>query len=950
MPLNYLIPEDTVISKYCRHEAEAQTDEILLKIHQHSDLSKHNLTIHQEEQDLNEDNLYTDFLDDQNPDCKILILEGPPGSGKTHIIRWVDIRIKSDENKYEIIRIRKGEKLSVVLKSFLSKVTDDNLLVKSQNIENNLSDLTPFMGAYLGYITDFLRQEVGSLPKDEIEKRFIMENLLKILAEPKYKEHLLKPNGKLAQLLSNASNGLDTFTDETLCILPDDLKCEGYQNVLYQSLILNAKYLEVAVNTMQNASLLALEQLVKSRSGNIDYSEIILNIRKALFKKKELIILVEDLSTMNGISRDFYTAISTSSYQDGRQYLCPIRTLIAVTSDFPVNWETIKSRAKHKWVINTDQSKNKRKSENFISGYLKAMNNAHTDPIPDLFLSDDKENQLFPFNSRFISVLTGSYSKFNPRYLINEVLTKYLPGLRIQDNLKLVLERTPKLVGADGTLQAELYEVLGNNKSDIENYQKFFYYYIGERVSLNQESIAKEDYEIFGLNNISRTNRQQGVITGEPQLTPTPNPHPPKADSRVERFNNICADLDEWRDTYIIDHTFANGVKDELVKQLMKYIHWESELIFHPEDHTPDNRYIFISKFGTQRANLDNARLILETEDSIHSGIKRTEFVEALKAVLYLQVYRDFKEGPNWYIKWSNLMERYKPIYLNYLQNNVGKEAKRTVEDLFRKLRYAGIVLGYHNEKTEDPELKVMQLILSDKKFDKDKFKLVPDWQNFLSNQYTEYQKNRHLLAKLFTARQGETGDSRILAFDIAGIMKLRQTKQASDEEQRELIKVTDKCVRSLNDHYEKLKDSFGDEVDLNKTIDSIMGTFPNVNVLPPTTQRLKGHEWIKQVPERVDLIEIMSKLKKLTEENLDILQKARIIAQLDFIQISSAVDLVDKFTAHYSTMSKGYIDELARLGITESREVVIDSVNKSLNELITNYETLEKKYDKHKM
>ncbi len=62
--------------------------------------------------------------------------------------------------------------------------------------------------------------------------------------------------------------------------------------------------------------------------------QAMLDIRRELHNKQEIVLLVEDFAVIQGVQRDLLDAITEVSVREGREELAPIRTLMAVTRGY----------------------------------------------------------------------------------------------------------------------------------------------------------------------------------------------------------------------------------------------------------------------------------------------------------------------------------------------------------------------------------------------------------------------------------------------------------------------------------------------------------------------------------------------------------------------------------------------------------------------------------------
>lgn len=326
---------------------------------------------------------------------------GKAGVGKSHIIRWLDakLRLRKEykDKKWHIVRIPKSASLREVLTSMLAGLEGEIFDEAREDINKVSEKRTPreiaewllmLMGQELRNLHERNKQDMealkkqmaGSTPEQLIAIKPQATRLQKIhvhaednalptlINDAYFKQFLLKEEHCLYRLANRLTNGATS----------SDLD-EGEQQ-------LQAKDLDFSFN-INDLSLPARQYIQKSRlntheDGRKDASEILnlvlvkatqalfnqlfnfrgrsfsdlfTQIRQALHEKQmTLMVLVEDMSLITAIEDVLIDSLEREGIRDGKEVLCPVCSAIAVTDGYQGyarRRQGMLDRAKGEWVI-----------------------------------------------------------------------------------------------------------------------------------------------------------------------------------------------------------------------------------------------------------------------------------------------------------------------------------------------------------------------------------------------------------------------------------------------------------------------------------------------------------------------------------------------------------------------------------------------------------------------
>ncbi|MDX7914175.1 protein DpdH [Klebsiella sp. JB_Kp030] len=408
------------INECIRTEAEELAEYTLLAVHQPVNL----LRLDKDGNNLGhakEEDLLNHFLQTPRP----IPIVGKAGVGKSHIIRWLDakLRLRKEykDKKWHIVRIPKSASLREVLTSMLAGLEGEIFNEAREDINKVSEKRTPreiaewllmLMGQELRNLHERNKQDMEALKKQmagstpeqliaikpqaiRLQKIHVHaeDNALPTLINDAYfKQFLLKEEHCLYRLANRLTNGATS----------SDLD-EGEQQ-------LQAKDLDFSFN-INDLSLPARQYIQKSRlntheDGRKDASEILnlvlvkatqalfnqlfnfrgrsfsdlfTQIRQALHEKQmTLMVLVEDMSLITAIEDVLIDSLEREGIRDGKEVLCPVCSAIAVTDGYQGyarRRQGMLDRAKGEWVIEevgTGREETRLRIVDFCGRYINA--------------------------------------------------------------------------------------------------------------------------------------------------------------------------------------------------------------------------------------------------------------------------------------------------------------------------------------------------------------------------------------------------------------------------------------------------------------------------------------------------------------------------------------------------------------------------------------------------
>jgi hypothetical protein len=495
--LNYW-PAADEINHCIKHEAEGAHDAVLLAVHKPSPLSYKQISSG-EKFKASEDELFKYLITKDVPSgAHIVPITGASGVGKSHMVRILTARLQSmnEDGRYVIIRIPKSASLRRVVELILEKLPGEEYvpvkaefakaLTENFNIENSVIRFHRELDIALGELTKELEARVRLNPRDSALKELWghAANLPKFMGDPVLVDYFREK--VFPRFVQRAIAGQNQAEQEAYVKdfdaddfqLPDTIditKAASSTSAYYTRTLLvrEGEGRRTATRLLNESKVVdqAIRQLFNLHQslGGMTLQEVILEIRRLLLQqKRELVIFVEDFKALTGIQDILLKVLIQEGVRDGVSELATMRSVIAVTDGYLHSEDTIATRAKREWKVESELSSEEEvlsRTKALVASYLNAarwgyrelvhyfeMNGgaradqgAWIGPYVDhddtsdasVLIAFGKEGEipLFPYTEQAIeqlarSVLTRNNALvFTPRFIIDNILRGVLlPG------------------------------------------------------------------------------------------------------------------------------------------------------------------------------------------------------------------------------------------------------------------------------------------------------------------------------------------------------------------------------------------------------------------------------------------------------------------------------------------------------------------------------------------
>lgn len=648
------------INACIKHEAEGAHDAVLLAVHRPSPLSYKQISSGKKF-NASEEVLFEYLISKDVPSgVHVVPITGASGVGKSHMVRILNARLQSlnADGKYVVIRIPKSASLRRVVELILEKLPEDEYAqVRAEFAKALTEDLDVktavirFQGQLtiaLSQLAKELKARVTANPRDSVLKTQLghAANLPKFMGDPELVDHFYETvfprfvqRAIAGKQLAEQDEFIKDFVPEDL-LLPESIdlsRAARSTNLYYLGTLLSrdGEGIRDAVRLLNDNMIVdqAIRQLFNLHQslGGMTLQEVILEIRRRLLGQgRELVIFVEDFKALTGIQDILLKVLIQEGVRDGVQELATMRSVIAVTDGYLDAEDTIATRAKREWKVESELSSQEEvlsRTKALVAAYLNAARwgfkelvrhfeanrdagyeqsawiapyaDHDDDDIPVLEAFGYKDGiPLFPFTEQAIEQLArvaltrNDKLIFTPRFIIDNVLrTLLLQG-------RPAFERgqfPPTNINAPAT-NAVVTQWLGAlpvSQEVRERYRRIVAIwgnaprtvaevgYIPQEVfdafKLDRPNIEfqKAPLQMAGSNPVHLSNIGfQNPHDPEPILDPiqTQSPVRPKPDD-----DSLIEELEKWVQGERLSQGVANQIRKSVAAALNDRIDWNSE-------------------------------------------------------------------------------------------------------------------------------------------------------------------------------------------------------------------------------------------------------------------------------------------------------------------------------------------------------------------------------------
>lgn len=428
---------------------------------------------------IDEEQLLKEFLA-PNPGLLFVPIIGESGTGKSHLVRWLHLRLPHDPGRRVVYIPKYGTNLRRVIELILSDMSGDAVDELRRELDRAVDSLDEagapprLLNELAASIEDRSREPRPEPPRPHDDYRKWLEvELPKLLLDNVFRSKLLESGGVVVRLVQEALRGKQeedrsepfSFTiDDLPRSVADAARANHDVQALFNQLSDSPTLREVAIELLNDNLAPAIRKLFGM--GGTRLFDVMLSVRRELLRQGvELVLLIEDFTILQGIQRELLDAITEAPRREGRDVLCPMRVGMAVTTGyFATIAQTFSTRGEftgHVFSLDVPRSQTGRgvgpdDIADFVAGYLNASRlgqdrleaalaeagggqatqrrwvpNAcdeceHQDRCHEAFRTSRDGFGMYPFNAaaldRAVTSRLPTNSNFDPRRLLGTVV------------------------------------------------------------------------------------------------------------------------------------------------------------------------------------------------------------------------------------------------------------------------------------------------------------------------------------------------------------------------------------------------------------------------------------------------------------------------------------------------------------------------------------------------
>ena len=411
-------------------EAEVLPAKVLLAVHHPMHLAKRSVDGRQVGENLSEHDLLEAVITIDRP----IPIIGAAGSGKSHLIRWLDaqLRTNKESSNWHVVRIHKNSSLRGSLELLLeglSGETFDTLRssIKTVGEKLDVQEVAHHLVVFVASLIESryrsaeeryqqIRETNAELDEDEKEelqrlKRHAGPECLPALIKDQNFNKLLVGEGccfyQIAKHLTEGSTN-EEIEEDRFAVQEGDFKFEAIgdlgrhaRDYIQQKSIFTRQESKLEAIELLNECLFEAQQKAFQQFFNFspgDFVDLFQEIRRALKREEKILcVLVEDLRQISAIEQYLMDALSQEAGELGSEELCSLHSAIAVTEGYAgylTRRDTVVTRAGAEWIVSKtfdDENSMHDSIQNFCGRYLNAARHDLEDLMDDVTSKDNSE-------------------------------------------------------------------------------------------------------------------------------------------------------------------------------------------------------------------------------------------------------------------------------------------------------------------------------------------------------------------------------------------------------------------------------------------------------------------------------------------------------------------------------------------------------------------------------
>lgn len=791
---------------------------------------------------ISEDNVFNKYFNNSNMynEHQLIVVDGSSGSGKSHFIRWIEAKLSATDLQNDVVLMirRSDNTLKGTIKQFLNieevkNIKNKDIYERLVRANQNVSEQKFKYEIYHKFLVEIADDNESILSSSD------RKNFRELLSSSEFEERMLMAGGPIERIYSKIVDSNTTGDDDVLALFEiEDFTLdydfnEKLKNASKKARKMANKLLpeldgsfpdddcnpEILVKYMNSK----VEPVIKACAGLEpgDFQQIFKEIRQELYAQgKNLILLIEDITSCTGINRDLLDALivkHTGSNEIDK--MCRLVSVIGTTTEYFKEFRSnYLDRITTMFTIEDGSIGNNLEDLfQFVAKYLNVMsldseviNKWYKDgaldseyPIHeesevknwDSYTYLGKKMSLYPFTKIAIKKLyDGIDVHKTPRYIIRKIIEPAVDNIIQDKNMfpKFLLSKKPTLsfevvdrvkstvtnmqinedktiftnrllaflsYWGDGTLDTSNRGYLG--AISINVYKEFGFASFAEKVL--GVSIENDFIEI--QSDLETSNKDLEVKDEPIKLSVSMSETLPLPKKEVNKaFEDFTKILTEW---HYDKKTFTNAykVRDELCKFIFANIPWQQEGVPLISVQMVENSHSDLVEIERQDKKVGKGLFFLEDNDETY------QLLLAIGKSLYLspgqQASWNFEGAASSIRIATSWLEKNKKIFVDLVKAFDGKQKS---PDYLRCSMIAEIYRGllngdYQVNKVSDIKVDVFIKDNSDRK-EQNLIGHSKEWCDLVNKiiySNDESESNIETIQRYFNLIQGNKNANRII-------------------------------------------------------------------------------------------------------------------------------------------------------------------------------------------
>lgn len=743
---------------------------------------------------LNEEQIYEQYIVNRANKHQMIIVRGTNGTGKSHLICWLNNRFVNDKdnylpNKEKVIFLRR---LGNTVRGAVQQMLDEGLVQDKElqdkflafcNAAESQSEEEFKTSIYSEYVKRVLTDNSG-----KPFKSIICKNIAAFLYDTRVQEYLMRPEGPIDRCYQLITAGAKTMvTDETEIIFTNDdfvfpkdvakdIKrnaAEEVKSFYLYDLRDDSVMISRLVSYLNHFTSAVMQSCANITSENA--RNLFVNLRKSLYKEgKGLTIFIEDFTSFSIVESELITALAV---ENGGEYsdLCRVTSVIGITDGY---YDSFRDNFKDRVTKQIRVTEHSYGEEEFLlemaARYMNAIycsdeavqewyrNNQLSDTMPisgfkpafkwDSVTIGATEYTLYPFNRKSLLTLYDKLKNKSPRYYLTYVIqhffAQFADGMEYGDNWRF--PEIPSYISSVALQPPYADYVENSSYPDVDKQRlKVIFTTWGNGTTEAREGtiggIEKEFLSAIGFENFG------GVNSGAQELSTagedTTERRPKKDEDEIKKpkqspeeiaFNRKKADIESWfEEKKTLE--YASDYNKWIGNFVVQGIAWQDEGL--------------PGYFVTQRlrngnfVSIEDSKLDTNKNKSIVQLERSSEARTVLMGLTLFDFYKhwSFENAEYYQFILINWLEKNKAIFINNLFGDmVGKQEHPIITwCLAAEYLQRGLYGDTLNYETEDA---LLGHLIRDKQAIDSTKKLNQDWNDVLT-----YLKNQEAVRKTIT-------------------------------------------------------------------------------------------------------------------------------------------------------------------------------------------------------